>query len=118
MSIHNALAGVAVSNLQVSILWYEKLLGRPADSRPMPEVAEWHFARGGWLQVFHDAGRAGSSTVTLAVSDIRGELEQMGQEGITAGRKTTSGKVNTATIEDPDGNQIVIAEATVADMIR
>ena len=36
----------------------------------MPEVAEWRFERGGWIQVFHDERRAGSSSVTLAVDDL------------------------------------------------
>ena len=36
----------------------------------MPEVAEWKFARGGWLQVYQLPERAGSGSCTLAVSDI------------------------------------------------
>ena len=40
MSIDNALASVAVKNLKVAVAWYEQLMGRPADSTPMPEVAE------------------------------------------------------------------------------
>jgi hypothetical protein len=41
MSIDNALASVPVNNLQAAVAWYEKILERPADSRPMPEVVEW-----------------------------------------------------------------------------
>ena len=51
MSIMNALASVAVNDLNYAVRWYEKLLGKPPDSRPMAEVAEWKFERGGWLQV-------------------------------------------------------------------
>jgi hypothetical protein len=40
MSIENALASVPVKNLQAAVTWYEQVLERPADSRPMPEVAE------------------------------------------------------------------------------
>ena len=47
MSIDNALASVPVKNLQAAVAWYEQVLERPADSRPMPEVAEWKFPRGG-----------------------------------------------------------------------
>jgi hypothetical protein len=53
MSIDNVLASVAVKDLKAASAWYEKLLGRPADSKPMPEVAEWKFKQGGWLQVYH-----------------------------------------------------------------
>jgi hypothetical protein len=52
MRIKNVLASVAVRNLSQSSQWYEKLFGRPADSRPMAEVAEWKFEGGGWLQVY------------------------------------------------------------------
>jgi hypothetical protein len=36
----------------------------------MPEVAEWKFERGGWLQVYELPERAGRGSFTLAVSDI------------------------------------------------
>ena len=58
MSILNALASVAVSNLQSTMGWYERLLGRPADSRPMYEVAECKFEGGGWLRVYRAPDRA------------------------------------------------------------
>jgi predicted enzyme related to lactoylglutathione lyase len=51
MTIENALASVAVKDLKAAAAWYEKLFGRPADSTPMPEVAEWKFGRGGFTQV-------------------------------------------------------------------
>jgi glyoxylase I family protein len=51
MKIENAIASGAVNDLKTASAWYEKLFGRPADSTPMPEVAEWKFDRGGWLQV-------------------------------------------------------------------
>lgn len=53
MSIDNAIASVAVKELRSAVPWYEALLGRAPDSTPMPEVAEWKFPRGGWLQVYH-----------------------------------------------------------------
>lgn len=35
MPIHNALASVAVRDLEAAIDWYRKVLERPPDSRPM-----------------------------------------------------------------------------------
>jgi hypothetical protein len=58
MSIVNALASVAVKDLNAALGWYERVLGKPPDSRPMPEVAEWKFDRGGWLQVYKLPARA------------------------------------------------------------
>jgi len=61
MKIDNAIASIAVKDLKAASAWYEKLFGRPADSTPMPEVAEWKFERGGWLQVYELAERAGAA---------------------------------------------------------
>ena len=61
MAILNALAGIMVSDLTTAEPWYERLLARPADSRPMEGLAEWKLADGGWIQVFQDTERAGLS---------------------------------------------------------
>jgi predicted enzyme related to lactoylglutathione lyase len=116
MPIDNALAGVAVSALASALLWYQKFLGRPADHRPMPEVAEWTFPAGGGLQVFEDRERAGSSSVTLSIADLDGQLGELRRNGIVVDHQTHSPQVNTATLHDPDGNQIVLAQALVADI--
>ena len=70
MSIRNALASVAVKDLKSASQWYEQLFGRPPDSRPMPEVAEWKFEQGGWLQVYQLPERAGKGSVTLSVNSL------------------------------------------------
>ena len=83
MSIKNALASVAVNDLNAAIEWYAKLLGKPPDSRPMPEVAEWKFERGGWLQqVYQLPERAGSGSFTLAVSNLDEHVAQLTNLGI------------------------------------
>ncbi len=112
MTVSNALAGVAVNDLGTAASWYERVFKRPADSRPMPEVAEWRFPKGGWLQVFQDKARAGSSSVTLAVSDLDEQLRHLEAEGIKIGKTTNADIVKTALVSDPDGNQLVFAEAT------
>ena len=70
MSIHNAIASVAVRDVQAATKWYEKVLGRSADSAPMDEVREWKFERGGWLQIYQLVERAGSGSFTLAVTNL------------------------------------------------
>ena len=70
MTIDNAIASLAVKDLQAAVSWYEGVLGRPADSTPMPEVAEWKFPRGGWLQVYQLPERAGAGSCTLAVAAL------------------------------------------------
>ena len=77
MAITNALAGIAVRDMETSVRWYSRLLDRMPDRKPMPEVAEWEFADGGWIQVFHDKQHAGSSSVTLVESSLEGRLDDL-----------------------------------------
>ena len=118
MSIENAIASVAVRDLPTAVAWYEGLLGRPADSTPMPEVAEWKFPRGGWLQVYQLPERAGSGSFTLAVNDIDEVAAHVEKLGIDATQRSASAQVKTLMIVDPDGNHIAFAEAIDRTMAR
>ncbi|HEY4202225.1 MAG TPA: VOC family protein [Devosiaceae bacterium] len=110
MTVTNALAGIAVKNLDTAISWYGKLLDRSPDSRPMDGLAEWHFETGGWMQVFKDDKRAGHSSVTFAENDLTRRLRDLESKGIRVGPITDSDVIKTAIITDPDGNQIVFAQ--------
>ena len=118
MLIKNALASVAVQDLDLAIKWYERLFGKTADSRPMPEVAEWKFERGGWLQVYQLPERAGSGSFTLAVNSIEELAAHLGKLGINTGESSSSEKVKTLMITDPDGNHIAFAEAIDPSMAK
>jgi predicted enzyme related to lactoylglutathione lyase len=118
MSIVNVLASVAVNNLNSAVQWYEKVLGKPPDSRPMPEVAEWKFERGGWLQVYSLPERAGSGSFTLAVSSIDDQVVRLNKLGIDTRQRSSGDKVKTLMITDPDGNHIAFAEAIDPSMAR
>ena len=118
MSIKNALASVAVNDLSSAVQWYEKVLGKPPDSRPMPEVAEWKFDGGGWLQVYQLPARAGSGSFTLAVSSIDDHVAQLNRLGIDTAQRSSGNKVKTLMISDPDGNHIAFAEALDPNMAQ
>ena len=117
MSIINALASVAVRDLNSAVKWYEALL-RKAPSRPMPEVAEWSFERGGWLQVYQLPERAGSASFTLAVSNLEDEVARLKKLNIGTSQRKSRDKVKTLMITDPDGNHIAFAEATDPSLAR
>ena len=118
MPIENALASVAVKDLNAAIEWYARVLGKPPDSRPMPEVAEWKFERGGWLQVYQLAERAGAGSFTLAVSNIDQHVAQLTSLGIDTSQRSTGDRVKTLMIADPDGNHIAFAETIDRSMAR
>ena len=111
MPIRNALASLAVTDLESALPWYERLLGRPADSGPMAEVAEWKFEGGGWLQVYQRPKRAGLGSVTLSVTDMDEQERHLQACGITIGEQNAGPKVKTLMITDPAGNHIAFAQA-------
>ena len=110
MPIANVLAGIAVADFDTALGWYEQLMGRPADDRPMDGLAEWHFADTGAIQVIRDADRAGNALLTLGVNDLPGFVAALAERGLTSGAidSTTSDRVDFAASTDPDGNTITV----------
>ncbi len=108
MTIDHVLAVVAVSDFDASHRWYEQLLGAPATNVPMQgNLAEWRLTDTGWLQVFHEPERAGTSMANVAVDDLDGHVEAIRQRGIEPGEVVTANKdVRLCTLRDPDGNQL------------
>ena len=116
--IQNAIASVPVRDMNRATEWYERLFGRPADSVPMAEVAEWGFEGGGWLQVYEAPDRAGGGSVTLSVRDLNGELERLRTAGFEVESPRGSESVRVSMLPDPDGNTIALAEASDPTMAQ
>lgn len=64
MSVSKVLSVVPVADFDISIAWYERLLGRPSDVRPMSGLADWHLTDTAWVQVYRDLDHAGN-TITF-----------------------------------------------------
>jgi predicted enzyme related to lactoylglutathione lyase len=112
MSVNTVLAGMAVADFEAAVSWYERLVGRPADQRPMGGLAEWHFPGTGVIQVIQDPERAGKSLLTLMVDDLAADLAAVAERGVDTGPldDTTSDKVLVAPVTDPAGNAITLVE--------
>jgi predicted enzyme related to lactoylglutathione lyase len=112
MPVNRVLAGIAVTDVDAALPWYELLFGRPADELPMEGLAEWHVTSGGVVQVVASPERAGRSLLTLDVQDLERELAAMRERGLDAGPldDTTSDKVLFATTTDPEANEITLVE--------
>lgn len=107
MAIEHLLAVVAVSDLHVSREWYTALFGRKPDNEPMATLAEWQVTPQGWLQVFVDPDRAGSSLFNLAVDDLDAHLAAVAGRGPAPDAVVEADKgVRLSTLTDPDGNLI------------
>ena len=108
MTVTNAFASLAVHDLAASSRWYEKLLG--PGNRPMPEDIEWQLERGGGLQIYELAERAGHGSCTLIVSDIDELSRQLRESDVAADPEPArTERVDTIMIKDPDGNSIAFA---------
>jgi catechol 2,3-dioxygenase-like lactoylglutathione lyase family enzyme len=117
MTITNALASLAVSDLSAASAWYEKLLG--PGRRPMPEVEEWQLERGGGLQVYSAPERAGRGSCTLIVSDIDETARHLRSSGLVDEPEVArNDAVDTIMVNDPDGNSIAFAAPKTSDLAR
>jgi predicted enzyme related to lactoylglutathione lyase len=112
MAITHVLAVAPVRDIERSVAWYARLFGRPADLRPMPGLADWHLAVGGWLHVFQDPERAGASLVNFAVEDLDKETAALAERGLVLGpvQPGAGGTARFAAIDDPDGNRVTLIE--------
>jgi glyoxylase I family protein len=107
MTIDHILAVVPVADIDGARAWYERLLGRPADNHPMDSLAEWQVTETGWVQVFHDAARAGTALLNFAVDDLDKHVADLSARGLAPGAiETVNKNVQLSTITDPDGNRI------------
>jgi hypothetical protein len=107
MTVTNALASIAVSDLSTSTDWYGTFLGR--GNQPMPEVVEWQFERGGGLQIYAAPERSGGSSCTLVVDNIDEIARRLRGLGIDDVAPATNDRVDTVMVKDPDGNSIAFA---------
>ncbi|MBQ0927364.1 VOC family protein [Saccharopolyspora endophytica] len=115
MPFTGVLAVAPVSDIDVSAAWYERLLGRPADARPMDGLADWHVTSSGWVQVFQSPEHAGSTLLNLTVDDLDATIADLADRDITVGEVQSGAQiVRFAAVHDPDGNRITLVENPVA----
>jgi hypothetical protein len=110
MAITNALAGIAVNDVGAAVHWYSRLIGRPPDRKPMPNVAEWRFENGSGVQLYEDEDRAGGSCVTLFDADLDKRIADFKAKNIPIQSRSSSAKLRSVTIEDDDGNRVVFMQ--------
>lgn len=111
MTIANVLPTVRVANLEAGVAWYQALFGRAPDRRPMEGLVGWQLTQGGGVQVYQAVEGAGAANVTFGVDDIDAHLADLAGRGIRAEAfDTPSGMFRLATIRDPSGNTVTLAQ--------
>jgi predicted enzyme related to lactoylglutathione lyase len=107
-------AGMPVDDFETACAWYRIFVGRAPDSTPTTDEAVWRLVGTGWISVVADAARAGSAIVTLAVDDLERHVGFLAMSGIAPDAiETVPGVVRRATIVDPAGNTITLAQSLV-----
>jgi catechol 2,3-dioxygenase-like lactoylglutathione lyase family enzyme len=108
------IAGVPVSDLPVSMEWYQRFFGREPDLVAGDEIL-WDVRPGATLFIEPNEAAAGSGHVTFGVIGLDELLEQLDAAGIEHEPIETYGNgVRHVSIRDPDGNLVAYAEAPTA----
>ena len=103
-------AGVPVSDLDVSLDWYSRFFGRPPDMRAGDEML-WDIDEHATLFIEPNAAQAGAGRITFAVAGLDDLLERLAAERIEHEPiETYSNGVRHVKVPDPDGNAIAFAE--------
>ncbi|MCC6919830.1 MAG: VOC family protein [Alphaproteobacteria bacterium] len=110
MDIMGLFAAVYVTDLDRSLAWYAKIVGRDADHRPMPTLAQWVGVAGAGLQLFLDPAKAGRGRMTLVTPDVDKAKAELARNGVAAGETFRGDFGAIAEVEDPDGNLVTLAE--------
>ncbi|GAA1441405.1 VOC family protein [Leifsonia poae] len=110
LTVDHVLAVVAVSEVETSAAWYERLFGVEPTNIPMPGIlVEWRVTGNGWVQVTEDRERFGSSQLNLAVDDLDEKLREIEARGIIVGDIIEANKgVRLCSLYDPDGNVVTL----------
>jgi len=103
-------AGIAVSDFERAIAWFEALLGEPATFEAHETESVWDLAEHRSMYVVLRPERAGQALVTaffLDPRDLDDFVEAAGSRGIQPTTRETYGNgVRKVTYHDPDGNEI------------
>ena len=109
-------AGIAVSDFDSAIAWFERLLGEPATFKATDTESVWILAEHRSIYVELRPERVGCAMVTVFLDDLDGFMESAAARGIQPETRETYGNgVRKATYRDPDGSEIGFGGAPVAD---
>jgi catechol 2,3-dioxygenase-like lactoylglutathione lyase family enzyme len=100
-------AGIAVSDFERAVGWFERLLGEPATFEAHATERVWTLADGRSIYVELRPERAGAAMVTLFVDDLDRVVDAAAGRGIHPEHRETYGNgVRKVVYLDPDGNEI------------
>jgi catechol 2,3-dioxygenase-like lactoylglutathione lyase family enzyme len=109
-------AGVAVSDFDRAVAWFERLLGEPATFVAHDTEYVWTLAEHRSINVDLRPERAGYAMVTVFLEEFDGFVESAAARGMHPDTRETYGNgVRKVIYLDPDGNEIGFGGAPVED---
>jgi hypothetical protein len=100
-------AGIAVTDYERALSWYERLPGSGPSLVPNDGEAVWDLAADRSVYIEHRPEHAGHSMHLIFVDDLDAEIAEIAARGIEpAKQETYSNGVRKATFRDPDGNEV------------
>lgn len=103
--------GASVSDLATSQRWYEQLFGRSPDVVVNAREVMWRLNDGAWLFIVQDDSTGRNAHLLVAIDDLDRELADLAERGIRPRElELLEGAGRKAHFDDPDGNQVVLAE--------
>lgn len=110
MDVQGIYAVACVSDMERSVAWYTKLMGREPDDRPMPTLVQWRNMGKAGVQLMLDAERAGKSLMTIVTPLMDKARAGLDAAGVKLGPDVKGDWGVIAQVNDPDGNRLTLAE--------
>jgi hypothetical protein len=105
-------AGVAVSDLQRAVNWFDRFFGETESFEPNDTERVWTVSEHRYLYVELKPAHAGHAMVTLFVDDFDSFVDAVALRGIKPQSMETYGNgVRKAIYRDPDGNEVGVGGA-------
>lgn len=102
-------AGIPVSDFEVALAWYERLLGTEPAFFPNDVEAVWELAEHRYVYVEVRPEHAGHSRSTVFVTDFQERIDSASARGVEPVEvETYANGVRHATFRDPDGNELCL----------
>ncbi|TPI30692.1 VOC family protein [Mesorhizobium sp. B3-2-1] len=111
MPVIGIYASATVLNFDAALVWYEALMGRPADDQPIPGMAQWRNMGTAGLQLWLDEPRAGKGLITIVVPDLAAEKSRLSALGMQLINEAKGHFGAVGQIFDAEGNRINLSEA-------
>lgn len=110
MEIVGIFAVACVRDMERSVDWYTRLLGRGPDDRPMEGLVQWRSSDGAGLQLVLDEEKSGTSLITIVTPELTIARTQLAARSLTLEPDIQGDFGLLAQIDDPDGNRLTLAE--------